>query len=282
MTTLSFDCGSKKKTPNQIAKFLAVCACPKMNENGCIATDVQLLPCKSIRVLFLVEDQNVDWILNLVEFAQLYEDVCDEPAPIASSPIPDWVQTGFDLASLINYLFDGVQPISHQLHSWLQTTFVARVTLSPLRSEALSERARSAILELAEVWKHVLPQMPPLPPPLPPPASTNPEADSRSPDSLLKPILDETEPEKWSDLVSTSTWYVKRPRPTNGSPTSTNQLELPEATKVNRVDQENLWRVAFLGIDDRFGSDNEFLSPERVWLSGPSPKELRMSLEGWA
>ena len=277
MTTLSFECNSKKQIPNKIAKLLAVTSHPGV---AFVPTDVQLLSCKSIRVLLIVEDQNVDWILDLVDWARLYEDVCDELAPIASSPIPDWVETGFDLASLLNYLFDGTDPISHQLRSWLQTTFVSRVSKSRFRSTALSERARSAILELAEVWKHVLPQMPPLPPPLPPP--TNPEADCRSPDSVLKPILDETEPEKWSDLVSTSTWNVKRPRPTSGSPTSVKQLELPEAAKVNRVDQENLWRVAFLGVDDRFGTDNQLLSPERVWLSGPSPKELRMSLEGWA
>jgi hypothetical protein len=64
--------------------------------------------------------------------------------------------------------------------------------------------------------------------------------------------------------------------------TATQQLALPEAAKINRADQENLWRVAFLGVDDRFGTDNGFISPERVWLSGPSPKELRMDLEGWA
>jgi len=272
MTTISFDCSSKKQIPNQIAKLLAVTSRPGVE---CIPTDTQLLSCKSIRVLLLVEDHNVDWILDLADFARLYEDVCDEQAPIVSSPIPDWVQTGFDLASLLNYLFGGIEPISHQLKSWLQTTFVSRVTLSPLRATALSERARSAIWELADVWKHVLPQLPPLPP-------TNPDADCGSPESVLKPILDEPPPENWSDLVSTSTWNVKRPRPTSSSPTSTQQLELPEAVKVNRVDQENLWRVAFLGVDDRFGVDNQFLSPERVWLTGPSPKELRMSLEGWA
>jgi len=275
MTTICFEFSSKRQIPMKIAKFLAVCTCPKINEIGCVLTDVQLLSCKSIRVLLLVEDQNVDWILDLVDWARLYEDVCDEQAPIASSPIPDWVQTAFDLASLLNYLFGGIEPISHQLKSWLQTTFVSRVTLSPLRATALSERARSAIRELADVWKHVLPQLPPLPP-------TNPDADCGSPESVLKPILDEPPPENWSDLVSTSTWNVKRPRPTSSSPTSTQQLELPEAVKVNRVDQENLWRVAFLGVDDRFGVDNQFLSPERVWLTGPSPKELRMSLEGWA
>ena len=39
--------------------------------------------------------------------------------------------------------------------------------------------------------------------------------------------------------------------------------------RINQVDQENLWRVAYLGAGGRFRS------PEAVWLCGPSPIDLR-------
>jgi len=39
--------------------------------------------------------------------------------------------------------------------------------------------------------------------------------------------------------------------------------------RINEADQENLWRVAYLGAGGRFRS------PDRVWLRGPSPLDLR-------
>ena len=39
--------------------------------------------------------------------------------------------------------------------------------------------------------------------------------------------------------------------------------------RINQDDQENLWRVAYLGAGERFRS------PEAVWLCGPSPIDLR-------
>ena len=39
--------------------------------------------------------------------------------------------------------------------------------------------------------------------------------------------------------------------------------------RINQADQENLWRVAYLGAGGRFRS------PDRVWLRGPSPIDLR-------
>tara|TARA_B100000927_G_scaffold227634_1_gene187421 strand:- start:109 stop:804 length:696 start_codon:yes stop_codon:yes gene_type:complete len=213
----------------------------------------------------------------------------------------------FHLASLLNLLFEATEPVSHQLRSWISTTFSTNISRSRIRTNALSERARSAILELADVWQDKLSSkepsspplpllpLPPLPPPPPPPAPTVRErilsnhdaqwyTDCRSPESVLKPILEESEPGKWSDLVSVETWKVNRGQLTNGFSKATQQLALPESRekRINRIDQEKLWRVAFLGVDDRFGTDNRFISPERVWLSGPSPKELRMDLEGWA
>ena len=38
---------------------------------------------------------------------------------------------------------------------------------------------------------------------------------------------------------------------------------------INKEDQENLWRVAYLGGHKRF------LPPEDVWLRGPSPIDLQ-------
>ena len=247
------DLARRKDIPHAVAKMMALDAL----SHGCGPSSLQLLARGCMRILVLIDTVDKEFVLG-TGWVQAYTPKHYNEQVLWESPVLTPHRHG-SLAGLLHATEflgaamallgigsgDGADRLRHHQIDEALPELEQQLACStgPARTAwiaPLTEAQREGLLEHADKLKARLVRYRnmELPPPSPP------------------------------DLFDSAVW---RPHPADfpalgGSPPKERG---PPRPCINKEDQENLWRVAYLGGHKRF------LPPEDVWLRGPSPIDLQ-------